>query len=170
MKVVLEGVIYDKDLSGEIHITDRNDSTNNAKLSRTYDLTFELTHRQVQNVSCQLTLLANLENLAAELMSHINIQSKKHAGCFITIIFSFIHPINHSFYELVHNEITDIWGNERSINYRISYEPFSNQDDVEHKITISFNRIIREDQIDDLVEMVDYMVNTLKRLETIVEK
>ena len=40
MKVVMEGIFYDKDLSGEIIILDRNDIMNIAKLSRTYDLSF----------------------------------------------------------------------------------------------------------------------------------
>ena len=34
MRVVLEGIFYDKDLSGEILVIDRNDIVNTAKLSR----------------------------------------------------------------------------------------------------------------------------------------
>ena len=38
IRVVLEGIFYDKDLEGSIMIIDRNDIMNTAKLSRTYEL------------------------------------------------------------------------------------------------------------------------------------
>ena len=42
IKVVLEGAVYDLDLNGEIIIIDRNDLINTAKLSRKYELSFQL--------------------------------------------------------------------------------------------------------------------------------
>ena len=42
----MEGIFYDKDLSGEIVIVDRNDLINTAKLSRSYDLPFNCPWRK----------------------------------------------------------------------------------------------------------------------------
>ena len=68
MKVVMEGIFYDKDLSGEIIIVDRNDFINTAKLSRSYDLSFQLPLAKKEKVTCKFTLSAELENLTAELL------------------------------------------------------------------------------------------------------
>lgn len=46
MKVVIEGALYDLDICGEIVITDRNDSFNMAKMSRTFDISFRLPEKR----------------------------------------------------------------------------------------------------------------------------
>ncbi|SID87142.1 Uncharacterised protein [Mycobacteroides abscessus subsp. abscessus] len=38
MKIVMEGLLYDKDLAGQISIIDRNELINTAKLSRTFEI------------------------------------------------------------------------------------------------------------------------------------
>ena len=48
MRVVMEGIFYDKDLSGDITIVDRNDVINTAKMSRDFDLSFQLNPRPFQ--------------------------------------------------------------------------------------------------------------------------
>ena len=48
IKVVIEGEIYDRDLSGEIFVTDRNDWFNSAKLSRKYEISFGLDRKSTR--------------------------------------------------------------------------------------------------------------------------
>lgn len=40
LKIVIEGAVYDRDFSGEILVTDRNDIINLAKLERRFEISF----------------------------------------------------------------------------------------------------------------------------------
>ena len=83
IKVVIEGEIYDRDLSGEILVTDRNDWINTAKLSRKYEITFSLPGKDDAFLSSTMTLETGLENLSAELLGQEH--AKKLAGCNVGI-------------------------------------------------------------------------------------
>ena len=60
---------------------------NTAKMSRIFDLSFQLNSSFVSKVTCKVTLKANLENLAAELLP--TSESEELAGCIVTIEFLF---------------------------------------------------------------------------------
>ena len=123
MKVVLEGAIYDLDLSGDITIIDRNDFINTAKLSRRYELKFkpEITSR----VTASIVLEADLENLAAELLpvSH----SEQKAGCWICLYFSFDHQDNIVDYDKIQKIISEIWGTDRKIKQTAHFSPLKKE-------------------------------------------
>lgn len=59
VKVVLEGELYDRDLDGEITITNRSDLVDLATLSRTYVVAFE----ENSKVSSTINLHASLRVL-----------------------------------------------------------------------------------------------------------
>lgn len=69
MRTVMEGLIYDKDLDGDIIVLDRNDVFNSSKLSRNYTITFRLKNQQ--NAKLMFELSADLQNLSAELLESV---------------------------------------------------------------------------------------------------
>ncbi|MCQ6273971.1 hypothetical protein JMM81_03130 [Bacillus sp. V3B] len=166
MRVVLEGIFYDKDLSGEIMIVDRNDIINTAKLSRIYDLSFQLSTSPSSRVICRMKLKADIENLTAELLS--SAFSNKVAGCMVTIEFLFEHNDDESFLIEIERVLKQIWGEERTIKLMVCREPLISLQKAKYTAHISFGRIIREDQVDDLTEMTEYMMKTLHKLEHIL--
>lgn len=160
MKVVIEGALYDLDISGEIVITDRNDSINMAKMSRRFDMTFRLPEKKVK---ATIELKSGLVNLAAELLP--SIQSEEQAGCMLSL--KFIAAKENELdidYTAIKALLTDIWGPTRIINQSVLYDPLSIDPAHSLIITIEFDRLIHEDQIEDLVEMTEFIITTLKRL------
>ncbi len=166
MKVVIEGELYDRDLSGEIRIQDRNDLFNSAKLSRTYDITFTDQSNNATNVSCTLFMEAGLANLAAELLPIA--QSEKLAGCKVTVRYTVIHQEQREIFHKIQTTLEDIWGSERTINQLVMINPISEQTSVRNEINILFNRLIYEDQMDDITAMVDYMLLGIKKISEII--
>lgn len=160
MRVVMEGALYDLDLDGTLKIIDRNDLVNTAKLSRAFDISFSLKHDDA--VQCCFKLVAGLENLAAELLP--SAQSDILSGAHIAIEFAVEHLNRPELHTKIANELALIWGEQRSIEQIVHINPFKNNELVNKTIHIHFNRLIFEEQIDDLVQMVDYMLLSLKKL------
>lgn len=166
MKVIFEGELYDRDLAGEISIIDRNDLMNVAKLKRIFEITFiNQPSIRANQVKCTVTLEANLENLAAELLPAV--QSEKLSGCYIYIMFSLDHPNKMDIHKAISDVMTEIWGSERTYKQVASFDPLKNSDSMHKEISIEFNRIVYEDQISDLIQMIEYMLLTLDKLERI---
>jgi len=168
MRVVMEGIFYDKDLSGEISILDRNDLINTAKMSREFDLSFQLTSSSISQVTCRLTLKAQIENLAAELLPAKI--SNKLAGCMVTIEFLFGNEGKESLSLEVDRVLREIWDEKRTIKQIVSYDALSPIQPAHYTALILFDRIISEDQMDDLTEMIEYMMITLEKLECVMKK
>lgn len=163
MKVVIEGALYDRDLDGEIAIIDRNDLMNLAKLARIYEVTF--TESANSSVQCSLILQANLENLAAELLP--SNQESQYAGAHLTILFKMSHENRQELHEKIEEELAGIWGRDRLIKQKVSLNPMEKSNEIRKEISLEFNRLIEEDQIDDLFMMVDYILDSLKKLKQI---
>ncbi len=159
MKVVIEGELYDRDLSGEIRIEDRNDIFNSAKLSRKYEITFT---DQLEDITCTFIMEADLANLAAELLPTIH--SNKLAGSHISIKFTFMQEESMAIFQKIERTLKEIWGAERMIKQLIIRDPLSNKSMITNETTIIFNRLVYEDQVDDIIAMVDYMNASLAKL------
>lgn len=166
MKVVIEGELYDRDLSGEIRILDRNDLFNSAKLSRTYNLIFTDCSTYNLDVSCTLIMEAELANLAAELLPIAH--SDKLAGCKVTVKYTVNHQEQREIFQKIQSALEGIWGSGRTIDQVISRNPFSDQNLVTNEIKITFNRLVYEDQVDDITAMIDYMLVGIKKLREII--
>ncbi|MFT8321025.1 MAG: hypothetical protein ABF649_08980 [Bacillus sp. (in: firmicutes)] len=160
MKIVVEGALYDKDIEGSLTILDRNDLFNSSKLSRKYSLSFALKNQQ--NAIMTFSLHAGLINLAAELLPEVN--KEKETGCYITIRLLLFHEKEQTVFLSLEKLLRNIWGEERKISQEIRVNPFSEENRLENHLTIFFNRLIKEEQMDDLVLMIDYMEETLRVL------
>lgn len=165
MKVVLEGAVYDLDLNGEIIIIDRNDFVNTAKLSRKYELSFKI--GTFSAVCARIVMESGLENLAAELLA--DTLSEKRAGCSIQLLFSFKHQDHIIDYEKIQNVVKEIWGIDRKITQTVLFYPLQ-KEKMESLVTIDFGRLIREDQMDDLTEMIEFMITTCDRIQSIIPR
>ncbi|MEH7113452.1 hypothetical protein V7124_13855 [Neobacillus niacini] len=163
MKVVVEGALYDFDFAGKIVIIDRNDIMNMAKMSRSFDVSFTLPESQV---TAMIEIKSNLINLAAELLP--DSLSEKHAGCYMKLQF-FHHgitdakPLNN-----IETILFEIWGRNRKISQSVTVN--HPESEINNVHSIELDRLIREDQIEDLVELIDSMVLTLEHLEGYLSK
>ena len=162
MKVVIEGALYDLDLAGEIVVTDRNDIVNMAKMSRSFNVYFELSSTQQEIVTAKLEIKADLINLAAELMP--TFLSQKQSGCTIKLQF-FHHGItDEAKLRNIREIFIDIWGETRQISQSVTTTPSKSL--IDHCISIEFDRLVSEDQMDDLVELIDFMMTSIERLQS----
>ncbi|WP_210365038.1 hypothetical protein [Bacillus sp. REN3] len=162
IRVVIEGAVYDRDLSGEILVIDRNDWFNAAKMSRKYEITFSLTGNFPSRFSGSITIEAGIENLAAELMETGN--ASQLAGCIVKIHFLIEHPDEPSVFGEIQEILESVWGRERVIEQTVQSSPFANNTLVKNAVTVSFNRLVYEHQIEDLAGMIDYMIMSLEKL------
>lgn len=162
MKVVIDGYFYDMDLEGKISIIDRNDIVNLAKLSREYSVQFQLKNSR-ENYLAILYIKAGLENLAAELL-HLELKPTS-IGSIIELEFVVSHPNEQHYFIKIDAQLQQIWGEKRMIQQRAQFNPLSIGQTIENRITIGFNRLIIEEQIDDLVVIGDHMIETLNWLE-----
>jgi hypothetical protein len=161
MRVVIDGFFYDKDLDGEIQIIDRNDFVNIAKLSREYSIQLRMTASR-KKWNATYFLKAGLDNLASELLQ----LSAKKVGCIVGLEFMVRHPNEKGYFDKIQSYLKDYWGDNRTIHQLVQLDPLSDHTgDIENKITIQFNRLVSEDQIDDLLAIGDHMLDTLIWLE-----
>jgi len=158
MKVVIEGALYDLDLAGEIVITDRNDIVNLAKMSRSFDVHFQLSSTQ----QARLEIKADLINLAAELL--LNSLSQKQSGSTIKLQFFHYGITDEAQLKKIREIVIDIWGGTRQVSQSVTITPSISL--IHNWISIEFDRLISEDQMDDLVEMIDFMIKTNEQLQS----
>jgi hypothetical protein len=161
MKVVVEGYLYDRDFEGKISIIERNDIINIAKLSREYSIHFQLKETD-KECSAVMTIKAGIENFAAELLP---VQIKPdHIGSFVELEFVVIHPHKEAYYTLIQTELERLWGEKRTIQQQVRLNPVSSSESIENRIIVHFNRLVLEEQIDDLTAICDHMITTLSWL------
>lgn len=162
MKVVIEGALYDLDLAGEIVITDRNDIVNIAKMSRSFDVHFRNSSTQKVSVTAKLELQADLINLVAELLPNSLLQ--KQSGCTIRLQFFHYGITDEVKLKKTREIFLDIWGESRQISQSVTITPSKSL--IQNCISIEFDRLISEDQMDDLVEMINFMMTSIEQLQS----
>jgi hypothetical protein len=165
MKVVMEGGFYDRDLGGEIRIVDRNDIINSAKMCRRYDITFTDHTKDMAEIHCTFIMEAGLDNLAAELLPQR--KSGMLSGCRILVKFIIKHQKDHQKFQEIREVLRGIWGSGRKIEQTVKYTPENREELAEIETIISFNRLVQEEQIDDLNEMITYMTASMNALRKI---
>jgi hypothetical protein len=162
MKVVMDGFFYDMDLEGKISIINRNDIVNLANLSREYSVQFQLKDARKEYLAT-FFIKAGLENLATELLQ-LDLKPTR-IGCLIELEFVVSHPNDLLYFNKIDTQLKQIWGEKRTFQQCAQFNPFSMGPNIENRITIGFNRLIMEEQIDDLIVIGNYMVETLTILE-----
>lgn len=161
MKVVIEGAVYDSDIDGSIVICDRNDIINMAKMSRCFEIRFNLNVEDTNRADAIFRMESGMGNLAAELLPGA---STNLAGCQIRLDFIKEFPWDFNDFHELDSIFKDIWGLSRKIKQKVLLNPYITESKT-IVITIDFERIISEEQIDDLIEMIDFMTETLRKLD-----
>lgn len=163
MKTVIEGALYDFDLNGEIVISDRNDCLNIAKMSRRFTISFKLSDHTENQITANLELEAGLKNLAAELLP--GLLSSELAGCRLRLKFCLEVIDEEKTYQEIADIFGKIWGEKRKISQSVEYNPLDYSGKIRNAVTVDFDRIVGEDQMCDLVEMIHFMTTTLQQLK-----
>lgn len=161
MKVVIEGALYDFDLDGEIIITDRNDWMNLAKMSRSFDVSFQLPEKMA---TAKLEMESSLMNLAAELLPE-SIRQKQ-SGCQVKLYFFLEEDSIDRDFKEIDRILISIWGETRKFTQIIQYNRLNGPDYRKYTITVEFERLIDEEQMENLVEMIEFMISTLHQLQS----
>ena len=171
IRVVLEGIFYDKDLEGSMMIIDRNDIINTAKLSRTYDLSIRLTASdQVENpqVTCKVSLNASLENLSAELLPVFHM--KQEAGCIVKIEFLFDYYKKDEFFlKQIEKLLRENWTGTK-IKQTVYYEPFKKVEKVRYHAELNFSEMLKEEQISELPEICQQIMTILVQMDKMMSR
>lgn len=165
MKVVVEGAVYDHDFYGDIVVTNRQDLVNLAHLSRKFIMEMELKSPLSDTpVVGVVSLGANLENLSAELLPN---QSPFNEGSTITVALKMARQLEGIQGGQLLTIIEGIWGSDRHIELiNHTYRDNKNsQLTYTTECKISFGRLIKEEQMDDLTDMLDTLIESLKKTD-----
>jgi hypothetical protein len=63
----------------------------------------------------------------------------------------------------------EVWGANRNITQTVKYSPLDEGKFRHILLGIEFERLISEEQMDDLIELTDVMVTTIIRLQSLTE-
>lgn len=170
MKVVVEGAVYDRDLIGDILVINRDDLINLATLSRQFTIEFVVKESYwPKKMSGGIHLSASLENLSAELLASPLHETEN--GLTVDIFMTYADQITDEQAEKVFSGLEEIWGKQRRIEWATtSTKTNMKQQTYISTFTIVFERLIKEDQLDDVVDMIDYLIQSLQVAETIVNQ
>jgi hypothetical protein len=157
LKVVIEGAVYDKDLDGLWKVIDRRDNIDLATMSRDYSICFQLNKNS--NCSCKWNLSSTITQLASELTGQEN-QSIQGCSTSVEFTVSFLEVKRQL--EIVYETISNIWGDRELVSTLIDTYPKASHSKM--IVSVEFNRIIYEEDIDDLLTMLTYMERTLNEL------
>ncbi|MGM0881252.1 MAG: hypothetical protein ACQEXQ_09435 [Bacillota bacterium] len=163
LKVAFENQLYDLDnLDKKIQIINRIDRLEMAVMSRTFALRFIL--RDQKEVSAEISLDASLKDLAAEILE---LQGETPA---CTLRLRFYMQINETAVvcKQIEQILQQIWNPEILPTQTISYV-YGQENIYSNKIELGFNRKISEEQMNDIPELIEHVLQTLKELNGILE-
>ncbi|PJN90173.1 hypothetical protein [Bacillus sp. mrc49] len=162
MKVVLEGAVYDRDFVGDITVISRDDIVNLSTMSRTYKIGLELKQSVAPiSISGAIEIHAGIENLSAELLEgHIN---ETHTGCTVDIFISIPAKLDEVIAQELLNQLERIWGDQRIITFKTSKTVRKKEKpDYSTVCKVSFGRLVKEEQMEDLEDMVEYLIQSIQ--------
>jgi hypothetical protein len=158
LKVVIEGKIYDLDLQGDIVVVDRNDIIDLAVMSRMYKISF-MKQKGAKDPVAFIKLSTTIDHLASEITGNMDIRP----GGIVEV--GFLVNIHHDQEDCLKIEelLKEIWGENRDIRQKISFDR-AIPEEFTNEITISFHRFIYEENVDDLLNMIDYTIQSIEKL------
>jgi len=161
LKTVLEGAVYDLDLSGEIYVTSREDLVDLARFSRTYKIAFRLRELGEAGGEAIISLKTELKHVAGELIE----ETPWKPGCAIEVAFILTMEKPEEVCGEIQKRLENIWGENRSIRQTLSRSFPPEQRLAENRITVQFNRFIDESNVSDLHEMIPFIILSLRELD-----
>lgn len=159
LKVAIENQVYDLDnLTGQILVTNRTDRLELSVMSRLFALQFMLIKRN--EATAEIRLESSLKDLAAEILE----QPGETPACTLRLRFYMqIEDPSRQCRE-VEEIIQKIWQPEMPPTQTLSFDYGEDPIIYRNTIEVRFNRKIGEEQMDDIPELLDYMLQTLDEL------
>jgi hypothetical protein len=158
LKVVLEGAVYDLDLSGIVLVTQRTDRVELSSMSRYYAIEFMQTGQPANKA--EVIIQAHLRDLAAEILENVT----QVPGCTLAIILTTQVEDPELECPEIQRKLGDIWEHRPQISQTLSYiyndQPFM----YNNRIELRFGRKVDEGQIDDFPNLVRYALQSLSML------
>ena len=152
LKVILQGALYELELMGSLKVLGRKDIIDLASLERRYSLTIGRPDKE--NISVTVTLSAGMKEWSAE----ANPSADSEPGAKLQV---FYQSSGGSFPDDFINKLEDWWGTGRTIELRTVN---STHQPLLHQAIVNFNRIITEEMVDDLEELVIHIENSLMEM------
>ncbi|GGE48792.1 hypothetical protein GCM10011391_29530 [Pullulanibacillus camelliae] len=157
LKVVLEGAMYDLDFNEDIDITDRSDTVDLAKMSRSYTLT--LTQGKADAI---IELTTDVLNWSGEILA----PEQGNYPCQLYIEFLLkINDIDQDC-SAIRFRLNQIWRSFKpKIEQNISFVYGNTTPLFDNQILLSFKDEIGEDFIAEIPFLIEKLVTTLSALE-----
>lgn len=166
IKVVLEGEIYDLDLSGTVNVIGREDQVNLAAMTRKFIVKFKLADSK-KDLIAEINLSAGTEDLAKEILES---REGYKPGCEIIIKFMTQVTEPKAQCRSIEEILNKIWDDRPEISQILSYEYKKEKQEkliLNNEITLNFGRKIDEDNIGDIHVLLEYTLRSLDALNTI---
>jgi hypothetical protein len=152
LKVVLEGAVYDLDLTGEISITGRRDLFNFASYERFYEIEFIVSGEE--SFTAVIELSADMKNFLAERQKGTN---RIEAGAELEIRYTGAE-------ELLENkeDLMSLWGSDKQWEWKSIHSSVTG---VSVLGILTFQRLITETMVDDLLDIVTFTIDSLRTIK-----
>lgn len=160
IKVALENQLYDYDNLDELLvITDRSDLLDLALMSREFSLTFKLTGGS--HVTAGIVLRSTVKELSDEILE----TPGGLPGCTLTLRFEM--EINDVKVQCpaVEEILTKIWGTELRPVQSLRFRYGEDNPNYNNCVELQFRRQLTEDQMEDLPELLNYLLQSTEELE-----
>ena len=160
-KVIIEGSVYDYDFTGDIKVVNRSELIDLAVLSRQFTMSFIMP--DYSRLIGSIVLRASLNELAGEILEEDDTKAAAKVILQFTYHSSTLATIEKA--ESIKKCLLNIWGEDRHVSF-ISSQHFTDgqHSHYSNEVTVSFNRMVREDLADDLYELPKYMMESLQAL------
>lgn len=163
VKVVLEGAVYDLDLSGRVRVTNREDVIDLSSMSRRYAIRFADAHDLNGRLFAEIHLKAHLSDLASEIME----THQPSPGCKLEIFFEETVGEEMSIDDTCRRTdsvLKEIWGERFAIRQTISYAYDSQPIVWRNRTMLDFGRKFNEDVIEDIPDLLEHVLRSIQRL------
>lgn len=160
LKVVLEGLVYDYDLSGEIVVIERNDIVNLADFSRRFNLVFTHKNDRHEHVLAKIELSSSFKQIASEW-----IPLNEQPGAALSIQFNSRIEMN----EILEKRLVKHLKQQYSSDYNFEWIKLqhSNQT-ITYEFTLHKYHHVTERTVDDLSKIVEKVIETLNMVDDMV--
>ncbi|UQZ35312.1 hypothetical protein C2I18_18355 [Paenibacillus sp. PK3_47] len=162
IKVSLENQIYDYDnLDGLLTVTDRYDRLDLALMSREFGLSFQL--YGAAKVTSELVLRSSVKDLGDEILE----TPGSNPGCSLLLRFYLDITEPSEQCKAVKNVLSAIWGSDLTPVQTLSFIYGAEDSVYSNIIELQFNRQINEEQMEDLPDLLKFLLQSAEELEKI---
>ncbi len=157
LKIVLEGAVYDRDLSSHWVVLNRADRLDLAAMSRDFRIQFCV--KDEWAVMATVSLRSVLKDFAAEWLA----DQVETPGCFLEVVFT-MQVRRAEECARIESLIQNIWGGRPLLSQELSFKHPHVEEGFKNEITLHFDRKIDESNIVDLESVLEHVHQTLDEL------